>query len=182
MAVTAAALAVGSAGTATAASTAGLFGAAGSFSLMQTVSTVGAVGGIFSSLAAGNAQQKIANSQARLEEVRAREEEIRGRQEAAQIKDDLATSIAAANARGAGMGIDYTSGSSQVLIGRSARDAQRASEIVLSNSSAAADARRVNAETTRNQGKNAKRSSRINAIGIASDYAMKQQDRGGFAF
>lgn len=187
MATAAAAVALGSAGTAATATTAataattGLFGSAGAFSFMQTASTLGSAMGIFSTLAGGGAENKMYEQQARWEEIRARQEQIKGMQEANAIKEDLVKNIASANARGAASGIDITSGSPVTAVQQATQDANDAMSLAKANAATNADVSRANASTYRAKGKNAIRSSRSRAIGLASDFAMRQGDR-GFSF
>lgn len=181
MATAAAAMALGTAGTSTAAATTGLFGSAGVFSFMQTASTLGSAMGIFSTLAGGSAENKMYEQQARWEEIRARQEQIKGMQEATAIKEDLVKNIASANARGAASGIDITSGSPVTAVQQATQDANDAMSLAKANAATNADAYTANASTYRAKGKNAIRSSRSRAVGIASDYAMRQSDR-GFSF
>lgn len=178
MVAAAAPLALGTAGTATAAATTGLFGTAGAFSFMQTASTLGTLFSIGSTLAAGSADNTAAKMSARWDEIRARQEQIRGQQEANAIKMDLVKSLASANARGAASGIDITSGSPVTASQAAIDDANQAWTLAKDNAQTNSDAYKTNAYTSRLRGKNAVRSARSQAMGIASDFMMRQQDRG----
>lgn len=178
MATAATALAVGTAGTSTAAATTGLFGAAGTFSFMQSLSTVGTLFSVGSVLGGGSAENKMYEQQARMDEIRARQEQIRGQQEATAIKEDLIKNIASANARGAAAGIDLSSGSPVTAVNEAINDANDAWSIARDNAANNADVYNANAYTARQKGKNAIRSSRSQAFGLMSDFAMKQADRG----
>ena len=170
--------ALGTAGTAGAAGTAGLFGTAGAFSFMQTASTLGTLFSIGSVLSAGGADNSAAQLDARWQEIRARQEQIRGQQEATAIKDGLIKAIASSNARGAASGIDITSGSPVTAVQGAIDDANTAWTLAKSNAATNADAYTANAANSRMRGKNAVRSSRTQAFGLASDFMGKQYDRG----
>lgn len=178
------ALALGTAGTAATATaaatagTAGLFGTAGAFSFMQTASTLGTLFSISSTIGAGRAENAASQSAANWEGFRAEQERTRGRMESAQIKSDLARDLSSSIAVGAAQGVDITSGSPASARNAAITDANRAWTMAEYNAENAASAREFNAYQMREQGKNAVRSSRARAVGIASDYAMKQYDRG----
>lgn len=178
MAAAALPLALGTAGTATAAGTAGLFGTAGVFSFMQTASTLGTLFSIGSVLGAGAADNSAAKMDARWMEIRSRQEQIRGQQEATAIKDSLVKSIASANARGAASGIDITSGSPVTAVNAAIDDANTAWGLAKDNALTSSEAYQQNAYMARQQGKNAVRSARTQAFGLASDFMGKQYDRG----
>lgn len=178
MVAAAAPLVLGSAATAGAASTAGLFGAAGSFSLLQTASTLGTLFSIGSTLGAGSATNAQEKAQARIDELRARQETLRGQQEATKIKEDLAKSIATANARGAASGIDITSGSPDTAVREAINDANRAFSIAKDNAATNSETYRQSAAVGRERGKNAVRSSRASAVGLATSFIGQQYDRG----
>ena len=171
-------LAFGTAGTATAAATTGLFGSAGAFAWMQTASTLGTAFSIGSTLFSGSADQAAANADARWSEIRARQERIRGQQEATAIKEDLTKAIASANARGAASGIDITSGSPVTAVQSSIDDANKAWNLAKDNAATNSEANMQNAYMSRLRGRNAVRSARTQAFGIASQYAQNQYDRG----
>jgi hypothetical protein len=171
----------GTAATATAAATAGtagLFGSAGAFSFMQTASTLGTAFSIGSTLMGGAADQAAAKSQARFEAFRAKQEQTRGRLEGAKIKDDLARSLSTSIAVGAAQGIDISSGSPARARNAAVTDANRAWSISKYNADMGAEAYRNNAYVMRQRGKNAFRSARASAAGLASDFMSKQYDRG----
>lgn len=178
MAAAGAALALGTAGTATAAGTAGLFGTAGAFSFMQTASTLGTLFSIGSVLGAGEADNSAAEMDARWMEIRSRQEQIRGQQEATAIKESLVKAIATSNARGAASGIDITSGSPVTAVQASIDDANKAWTVAKNNAATNAEVYQQNAYMARQQGKNAVRSARTQAFGLASDFMGKQYDRG----
>lgn len=178
MAMAAAGLALGTAGTATTAATAGLFGTAGAFSFMQAASTIGTAFSIGSTIMAGSAESAALKSQAKWDDLRARQERLRGQQEATSIRNDLTRSIASANARGAATGIDITSGSPVTAVNAAITDANRAWSVARDNAETNAQASEQNAYMSRQQAKNVRRSSRTTAIGLASDFAGKQYDRG----
>ena len=178
MVAAAAPLMLGVAGTSTAAATTGLFGAAGAFSFMQTASTLGTAFSAFSTLQAGSAENAMYKSQAKWDELRARQERLKGQQEANAIKDDLAKSIASANARGAASGIDITSGSPVTAVNNAIDDANMAWSIAKDNADINAGAYTQNAYMARQKGKNAVRSARTQVSGLASDFMGKQYDRG----
>jgi len=178
------AIALGTAGTAATAgvaataATAGLFGVGGTFSFMSTLSTLGTVAGLGSTLMGGGAEKAMYESQAKYDELRSRQERLRGQMEATEIKNNLASSIATANARGAASGIDITSGSPVTAIQAATDDANRAWSIAKYNGDMGASASNANAATARARGANAVRSSRSQALGIATDFMGKQYDRG----
>lgn len=178
MAAAAPALFLGTAGTATAAGTAGLFGAAGAFSFMQTASTLGTMFSIGSTLFAGDAENQTAQQEARWMDIRARQEQIRGQQEATAIKNSLVKSIASSNAKGAAAGIDISSGSPVTAVQAAMNDANDAYSLAKDNAAGAAEAYQQNAYMSRQQGRNAVRSARTQAMGLASDFMGKQYDRG----
>lgn len=171
----------GTAATATAAATAGtagLFGSAGAFSFMQTFSTLGTAFGIGSALMGGAADEAALKSQARFEAFRGKQELTRGRLEAAKIKEDLARSMSTSIAVGAAQGIDITSGSPAAARKAAETDANRAWSISKYNADMGASAYNQNAYNIRRQGANAFRSARSQAVGILTDFASKQYDRG----
>lgn len=176
--------ALGSAGTAATASaaatagTAGLFGTAGSFSFMSSLSTLGTAFSIGSTIMGGAADSAAAKSQARYEEFRGKQELTRGRLEAAKIKSDLARDLSSSIAIGAAQGIDITSGSPAAARKAAETDANRAWSMAKTNAELGAGASEQNAYMIRRRGANAYRSARSQAIGIASDFAQKQYDRG----
>lgn len=178
MVAAAAPLALGTAATATTAATAGIFGTAGAFSFMQTASVLGTVMSGYSMLTAGDAENASMQSQAKFDDLRSRQELTRGKQEAAQIKGDLARSIASANARGAASGIDITSGSPLTAINAGIEDANQAWTIAKDNASQNSSAYAQNAYISRQRGKNAVRSARTQVAGLATDFMGKQYDRG----
>lgn len=176
--------ALGSAGTAATATTAatagtaGLFGSAGAFSFMQTLSTVGTALGIGGAIQGGMQEQAALKSQARFESFRAKQELTRGKLEAAQIKEDLAKALSTSIAVGGAQGIDITSGSPASARAAAETSANRAWSMAKYNADMGAGARDMNAYNLRRQGVNAFRSARSQAVGLASEFAQRQYDRG----
>lgn len=187
MAVTATALALGSAATtatattAATAATAGLFGAGGAFSLGATLSTLGTAASLFGVLSAGSAEQEIYEGEARMDEFNAKQEEIRGMEEATLIKKDVARAIASANARGAASGISISSGSPVTAQKEALRDANNALSTSGTNSKIKAETDRVRANISRRKGRNAVRSGQAKAVSILGDFVSDQSER-GFSF
>lgn len=188
MAITATALALGSAATAATATTAataataGLFGSAGAFSLGATLSTLGTVGGLFTTLSGAGAQAGIAEGEAKINEFNAKQEEIRGQEEANSIKRDVARAIASSNARGAASGISVSSGSPVQAQKQALRDADNALSTAGTNAKLRAETERVRAGLARQRSRNAIRSGKVGAASILGNFVNDQNDRGVFNF
>lgn len=188
MAVTASALAFGSAATAATATTAataataGLFGVGGTFSLGATLSTLGTVGGLFGTLASAQTSKGQSALEAKQAEFNAKQEEIRGLEEANAIKADVAKALASANARGAASGISISSGSPVTASKEALRDANLALSTAGTNAKIRAESDRIRAQLARQRGRNAVRAGTARAASILGNFAVDQQDRGVFSF
>ena len=151
------------AGTA-AAGTAGTVAAATGMTLGTKLMIGSTIFSGLSSIMGGMAQQDQLDAQARMESFNAKQELIRGREEANQVRENLARSLATAQATGAAQGIDISSGSPETLAFQAMQDADESIQSIRRNARIGSATKRMSAQALRAKGKSAKTSGFVRGL------------------
>jgi len=175
------------AGAAAAAGTAGSVAAGAGAAAAATGMTLGTklmIGStIFSGLSSimgGMAQKGQMDAQAQMESFNAKQELIRGREEANQVRENLARSLATAQATGAAQGIDISSGSPETLAFQAMQDADDSIQSIRRNARIGSATKRMSAKALKSKGKSAKTSGFVRGLSSLAKAGGQLSDAGAF--